>query len=172
VHRFRVRPCPQWALVASLLAATAVTAARAEDPVNGCTLRQAVDWTEVGPDPRHIDFACCAYTPPCVRIRPNRTVRWLGDFTMHPLRPGVFVGGTPQPQPGNPIPSVDAGTSSGQITFPQPGAWGFYCNFHGASSGMYGTVYVALFADGFESHDLSAWSVAVPAPNPLLGPPG
>jgi plastocyanin len=170
VRRTRSRARTDWRLAAALVLAAAATAGRAEDPVNGCTLRQAVDWTEVGPNPRHVDFACCAYTPPCVRIRPGRTVRWLGDFTMHPLRPGLFVGGSPQPQPGNPIPAVDSGTSSGQVSFPQPGAWGFYCNFHGASNAMYGTVYVALFADGFESHDLSAWSLAVPAREPLRKP--
>ena len=134
----------------------------AEAPVNGCTVRDAVDWLYVGPTPRHVDFACCAYAPPCVKIRPGRTVRWLGDFTFHPLRAGLVTGGSTQSQPGNPIPAVDSGTNSGQISFADAGSWGFYCNFHWATDAMYGAVIVALFADGFETQDTSEWSLVFP----------
>lgn len=134
----------------------------AEPPVNGCTVAGAVDWLYLGPTPRHVDFACCDYTPPCVKIRPGRTVRWLGDFTFHPLRPGLIMGGGTQSQSGNPIPTVNSGTTSGQISFPNAGAWGYYCNFHWLTDAMYGAVIVALFADNFETGDTSAWNVAVP----------
>lgn len=159
----RTAPCRAVARAVLAAALVATAAAHAEPPVNGCTLSQATDWLYVGPTPRHVDFACCAYTPPCVKIRPTRTVRWLGDFTFHPLRPGLIVGGATQSQPGNPIPALDAGTTSGQISFPQAGSWGFYCNFHWLSSAMYGAVIVALFADNFETGDTSAWSAVVPA---------
>ena len=146
-------------LVAGALAATA---AHAGAPVNGCTVEQATNWLWEGPTPRHVDFTCCAYAPPCVKIRPGRTVRWLGDFSFHPLRPGLVVGNTTQSQPGNPIPALDAGTTSGQISFPDAGAWGFYCNFHWQTNAMYGAVIVALFADNFETGDTTAWSATVP----------
>lgn len=136
----------------------AAPAAAGEPPVNGCTLEQATNWLHLGPSPRHIDFVCCEYDPPCVKIKPGRTVRWLGDFTFHPLRAGLVAGNQTQPQPGNPIPAVDAGTDSGQISFPQAGVWGFYCNFHWSTDAMFGAVIVAVFADGFETHDLSGWS--------------
>lgn len=155
---------PAGLLLLALLALAAIPAPAAAGggPVNGCTVATATNWLETGPMGRVIDFACCSYTPPCVKIQPGRTVRWLGDFAFHPLRPGLVVAGTTQAQPGNPIPSLDAGTNSGQITFPEAGAWGFYCNFHWLTGAMYGTVFVALFADGFESSDTSAWSVTVP----------
>jgi len=155
---------PQQIAVAAILALSILAGAPASvgQEVNGCTITSATDWLDTGPMGRTIDFACCSYTPPCVKIQPGRTVRWLGDFTFHPLRPGLVVGNMTQTQAGNPIPSLDSGTNSGQITFPNPGGWGFYCNFHWNTSSMYGTVFVALFADGFESHDTTAWSSTVP----------
>jgi plastocyanin len=149
--------------LALLLPLAAAAPASADPPVNGCTVRQATNWLNVGPTPRHIDFSCCVYAPPCVKIKPGRTVRWLGDFSLHPLRPGLVFGGATHSQPGNPIPALDSGTNSGQITFPQAGAWGFYCNFHWNFGDMYGTVYVARFADGFETGDASEWSFVIGA---------
>lgn len=175
-RRFRVRasapgrgrrrtPGVTWLALALLAAGAPLAAAEgARPPVNGCTVESATDWLYVGPTPRHVDFACCAYAPPCVKIRPLRTVRWLGDFSFHPLRPGLVVGGATQSQPGNPIPALDSGTSSGQITFPDPGTWGFYCNFHWSVSAMYGAVIVAVFADNFETGDTSAWSATIITP--------
>ena len=159
----------------ALLAGAAVALAPAalgagQPPVNACTLEDADDWLDVGPGAREMTFGCppfpCRYTPPCVKIRPGRTVRWLGEFTFHPLRPGLVVGVGTQNQPGNPIPSLDAGTNSGQISFPQPGVWGFYCNFHFSSDAMKGAVFVAIFAEGYDAGTFGDWTSV----NQLAGP--
>jgi plastocyanin len=148
-------------VLATLVGLGAAPLAAGETPVNGCILADAVNWLHLGPAPRHVDFVCCEYDPPCVKIKPGRTVRWLGDFSFHPLRPGKVVGAGTQSQPGNPIPALDAGTDSGQISFPQPGVWGYYCNFHWSTDDMYGAVIVAVFADGFENGNPNEWSLVV-----------
>lgn len=141
------------------VASVLVTAngAAAQD-VNGCTLGATVNWLDVPPGERVIVFPNANYQPPCVRIRAGQTVTWDGDFSSHPLRGGLRKGGGPQP--GNPIPDVSSGSTPVEVTFPDPGAWGFYCAFH--EPPMAGAVFVVLFADGFESADLSAWSLVIP----------
>jgi plastocyanin len=149
-------------LAAAALLGLLSAGAAAGQQVNACTLQTATDWLELGPGQREMTFGCppfpCRYTPPCVKIKPGRTVRWLGEFEFHPLRPGLVVGAGTQNQPGNPIPILNAGTNSGLISFPQPGAWGFYCNFHFQSDAMKGAVFVATFADGFETGNTGEWS--------------
>ena len=144
-----------------LLLATAVPSGLAAQTLNDCTFGDpsVVDWLDVPPAQRVINFVCCSYTPPCTKIEAGQTVTFSGSFTSHPLRGGVVVAGVPQPQPGNPIPNVDSG-SIFDVTFPEPGAWGYYCDAHFGF--MYGAVFVAIFADGFESGDLSEWSSTVP----------
>ena len=159
-----------WASPALLLllgvAWAPTTAVAGQPPVNACNLEDTEDWINLGPSQRVITFGCppfpCRFTPSCVKIKPGRTVRWSGEFTFHPLRAGLIVGAVPQNQPNNPIPDLDAGTNSGQITFDDPGAWGFYCNFHFASDAMKGAVFVALFADSFETGNTAEWSFVTP----------
>ena len=153
-----------------LLCGVAPSLGAGETPVNACTLANATNWLDLGPGAREMTFGCppfpCRYTPPCVKIKPGRTVRWLGEFTFHPLRPGLVVGAGTQPQPGNPIPVLDAGMNSGLISFPQPGAWGFYCNFHFMTDAMKGAVFVAIFADGFATGNTAEWSFVTPLGDP------
>jgi len=66
---------------------------------------------------------------------------------------------------GNGNPSTDPWSFS--LIFTEAGMIPYYCEIHGAPNGvgMSGTVEVigeALFEDGFESGDTSAWSLAVP----------
>lgn len=157
---------PRVLALALLFAAGASAARGGETPINGCTRSEAVRWFDASPAERTISFVCCEYTPPCVLIDAGQTVTFSGAFGGHPLRPGVVEGGTPSPQPGNPVPVVDDGSDPIPVLFPDAGDWGFYCNFH-LGGGMFGAVYVALFADSFESGNLSEWS----ASSPLTAPP-
>lgn len=117
-------------------------------------------WIDTPAEQRVIHFPTSAYNPPCVLIEAGQTVTWDGNFGMHPLEGGLFKGGPPQP--GNPIPTVAAGTTPVEVTFPDAGAWGFFCTAH--QPPMSGAVYVALFADGFESGDACDWSAVSDPP--------
>jgi plastocyanin len=126
--------------------------------INACTLADAVDWFDAAPGERVVVFPSPSYVPRCARINAGQTVTWDGNFSSHPLRGGYYKGGGPQP--GNPIPDVSSGSTPVEVAFPDAGAWGFYCQVH--EPPMSGAIYVALFADGFESADLSAWSLVIP----------
>ncbi|HVV83060.1 MAG TPA: plastocyanin/azurin family copper-binding protein [Kofleriaceae bacterium] len=117
------------------------TDAPVQAAINGCTEATAVDRTAAGAS-RTISFAGEAYTPPCIKISAGQTVVWNGDFSAHPLRPGLIVGGTPQNQPGNPIPPTSSGNTR-QATFAVAGSYGFYCANH-FPDGMMGAIYVEL----------------------------
>lgn len=107
--------------------------------LNGCTEAAALDRTEIA-DRREVLMTDAAYSPACMRIRAGQGVRWSGDLSVHPLRPGLLVGGAPMPQPGNPIPSTSSGNTV-FVAFPTAGAYGYYCATHGAA-GMKGAIYV------------------------------
>lgn len=162
-----------WASLSIAVLGLLPAGAASGQQVNACTLQSATNWLELGPGQREMEFGCppfpCRYTPPCVKIKPGRTVRWLGEFEFHPLRPGLVVGAGTQNQPGNPIPVLNAGTNSGLISFPQPGAWGFYCNFHFQTDAMKGAVFVAIFADGFATGDMLEWSSVHTLDEPAAG---
>jgi len=72
------------------------------------------------------------YSPNNVRLSPGDTVKWQGDFTMHPLVSDESL-----------WPMVDTGTEF-TFTFNSPGIYHFHCFFHG-SFGMNGTVTVGFF---------------------------
>jgi plastocyanin len=154
------------ALSILLLLATAAPSGLAAQTINECTFGDpsVVNWLDVSPAQREVTFVCCAYTPPCSLIDAGQTVTFSGSFSSHPLRGGEVVAGVPQPQAGNPIPDVNSGTIF-DVTFPDPGAWGFYCDAHFGF--MYGAVFVAIFADGFESGDFVEWTSVVPLGFPL-----
>jgi plastocyanin len=71
-----------------------------------------------------------AYSPQDNFILPGDTIRWLGDFSIHPLVSDDAL-----------WQQVSSG-SEFSYTFNQPGRYGFHCFFHG-SFGMTGTVTVA-----------------------------
>jgi plastocyanin len=78
---------------------------------------------------RTVSFACCAYTPHCMRIKAGQAVTFSGSFTAHPLA-----------QACGPAPVVS--NSAGPFTFDAPGAYGYFCEVHGGGdgSGMAGAI--------------------------------
>lgn len=122
--------------------------------INICRFEDAVRWIDVPAEERVIVFPTAAYQPPCVAIEAGQTVTWSGNFSSHPLKGGLHKGGPPQP--GNPIPTVLSGSTPVEVTFPEAGAWGYFCIAH--EPPMSGAVFVALFADGFETGDACDWS--------------
>jgi plastocyanin len=71
-----------------------------------------------------LDFA---YAPHCVRVAVGTTVTIPGS-ALHPLH-----GATCSPT-DSPLPTV-ATPADGDYTFTAPGAYGYYCNNHGANTG-------------------------------------
>jgi len=147
------------ALAASLCVALAAHAGA--QSVNGCTAAGATAAYDLG-SPVEVAAAGFAYTPPCLWIREGQSVRWTMSFTMHPLTPGEIVAGAPQPPAaGHPVQTTSSGTTV-TFEFPAAGTWPYYCGNH-FGVGMMGTVFVALFADGFEDESFCDWSAVVPA---------
>ncbi len=109
--------------------------------LNGCTYATAIDLTATAMPTINFPGATLMYSPACIRIHAGQTVTFDADsgstFANHPLRPGD--GATRTTQTGTPITNVDTGTTM-TFTFPDPGTWGYYCNFHAPS--MAGAIYV------------------------------
>jgi plastocyanin len=72
------------------------------------------------------------YDPKDIFIAPGDSVKWQGDFTMHPLvsDEGLWT-------------TVNTGNEF-TFTFSQPGVYHFHCFFHGALLNMKGTVTVGF----------------------------
>ncbi|MBK6693351.1 MAG: hypothetical protein IPG50_14255 [Myxococcales bacterium] len=66
------------------------------------------------------------YTNRCVKIKAGQKVSFGGAFNLHPLTP--FGGTTPSPIPANTNVTPDAGYL--EVTFPNPGTYGYRCGFH------------------------------------------
>lgn len=128
--------------------------------INGCEISTAIDWFDSGP--HNITFSgCCSYSPPCVKINAGSTIQFSGTFTTHPLNPGFTEGAPPTADPGSPIVVTGSGTVA-VFGFTEAGVDPFYCGNH-FGAGMFGAVFVALFADGFETAAAEcAWSEVVP----------
>jgi plastocyanin len=77
------------------------------------------------------------YQPACIKIKTGTMVTWSGDFSSHPLTPGV--NGT-EDTSGTPITPTSTGMMA-TFTFPNAGTFGYYCQFH-QSLGMEGAVFV------------------------------
>lgn len=80
------------------------------------------------------------YDPPCLAIRVGQTVTFTGNFSAHPLAPGVAprrggTGATPSP-----IEMRSEGTVY-RVQFPSFGDYPYYCVYH-AGGGMYGVIRV------------------------------
>jgi plastocyanin len=97
------------------------------DQLNGCTaaIFSSNDHTAAA-DPRRITFPSGPvpdqFTPQCMTIRAGQSVTWTGAFESHPFAP--FGGAT-----ATPIPSTSSGTTL-SVAFPNPGEYGFHCEFH------------------------------------------
>ncbi|MBM4374657.1 MAG: hypothetical protein FJ095_06205 [Deltaproteobacteria bacterium] len=111
-------------------------------PLNGCDPNALTDYT-ANPLPV-IVFSGISYQPACIKIKQGNPVLFVGsgtDFAAHPMYGGLIN--------SNNVKTVDSigpikPTTSGmqaQFTFPQTGAYGFFCDFHYAA-GMKGAVYV------------------------------
>lgn len=74
------------------------------------------------------------YAPRCMKIRQSQTVTWQGDFADHPL---VSAGGDVP----SPINGVMPTATTGAVTFPKAGWFGFECAVH-ESPTEYGAVLV------------------------------
>ena len=148
------------ALVAVWVAASA-PAPLAAQTVNGCDLATSLPWYDVDAASREITFVFPAYSPPCVVVRLGQSVTFSGAFSGHPLAPGTVDGMTITPDPESSIVATTSGSST-SFEFLIPGVDPFYCQAH-FTSGMYGAVFVALFADGFEDSSFCDWSVVSPA---------
>ena len=146
------------ALLLSLLAA----APAAAQTINGCSFATATDWFDATAAERTISFTCCSYSPPCVKVEAGDTVKFSGTFVSHPLRSGFTEGGAPDPDPGSPILDTSSGAEA-TFTFAEAGVDPFYCANHFSFASMYGAVFVAIFADGFENPaGLCDWSDVAP----------
>jgi plastocyanin len=87
-----------------------------------------------------VSFACCDYSPGCIKVKVGTQVTWSGAFDEHPMSPFATLGTLP-----NPIPTTSTGASV-SVTFTAAGAYGFVCTAHGAElavgGGMCGAVFV------------------------------
>ncbi|MGZ3449511.1 MAG: cupredoxin domain-containing protein, partial [Polyangiales bacterium] len=102
----------------------------------GCTTSDyaAHDFSGTPGTPAEITFpgASFQYTPKCIRVKAGQGVKWTPDgsltFADHPLR---HAPGNPD---GSKIPDQNSGTTFTE-TFSVTGFYGYYCNFHGDSTG-------------------------------------
>ncbi len=111
-------------------------------PANGCDPATAENLQEQGVE---IAFPVggLKYDPPCILIHATHSVNFKAagsTFVSHPLVGGTVVDGVATPDPNSPIGTQDTGDIF-TATFPEPGQYPYYCDFH-YSSGMMGVVYV------------------------------
>jgi plastocyanin len=134
-----------WSLATLLVAAWVVTGCNtAAAPDNGCSNAASfVDKSGAGTS-RVVSFGgqngsgVYSYLPQCMLIAAGQTVTFQGDFSAHPLRPGLAPGGSGTASSNSPITNQDSGTTA-DITFPTAGTYPYYCqNHHGM--GMYGSI--------------------------------
>jgi plastocyanin len=81
-----------------------------------------------------------SYSPKCVKVSKGGSVKFMMDFTIHPLRASKMRGNTTS----NPIKDTDTGMES-TVTFPDAGFFAFYCNVHGPADdgkNMAGVIWV------------------------------
>ena len=112
--------------------------------INGCT--NFPDMSGPG-EMRNINFGGNLgniYAPPCMGIGIGQSVRFIGSFDAHPLRPGLAPsqqGGPDAGSPNNPIQATSSGTSVVPFMFPSAGVYPFYCSQH-QGQGMFGAIQV------------------------------
>lgn len=81
-----------------------------------------------------------SYDPPCMIIAAGQTVRFLGAFIGHPLRPGISPSMLTAGSPNNPIPLQSDGTMV-DVTFSAAGTYPYFCEMHHLSQ-MTGVIHV------------------------------
>jgi plastocyanin len=89
------------------------------------------------------------YAPPCVRVKAGHTVTFSGNgtpmtqvtFVTHPLQGGAVKNGVAMPDASSPIPPTSTPQLNLTVTFPNAGAFPYYCGNHYAF-GMMGAVFV------------------------------
>ena len=84
--------------------------------------------------------AALKYSPACVKVSKGAMVKFMMDFTVHPLKKSTKRGDTAN----NPIADTATGAEA-SFTFPKAGFYGFFCNFHGPADdgkNMAGVVWV------------------------------
>jgi plastocyanin len=81
-----------------------------------------------------------AYSPMCMQIAKGQSVTFSGDFSVHPLEPGVPPGAPSTGSPNNPI-HAGSGNSGIAIPFASAGRYPYYCSQHYAA-GMVGEIEV------------------------------
>ncbi len=83
------------------------------------------------------------YSPRCLKINAGDSVTFNGNFTTHPLTPGVAPGRAsmdPAAPASNPITSTNMGMTA-EFTFPNAGDYPFFCMVHSGSN-MIGVIRV------------------------------
>jgi plastocyanin len=112
--------------------------------VNPCKL--ATDYTTAGDNT--ITFggpAGLVYAPQCLKVTAGAMVTFKGGgtdtFSDHPLAPSTTRGTLS----GNPIANVADTSTTKSFTFPTPGYYAYYCQYHGldaSGTGMTGVIWV------------------------------
>lgn len=77
---------------------------------------------------RTINFVPNQYTPRCLRIKAGQTVTFSGAFGSHPLQGACGASAV------LPASQLDTG-STATFTFSTAGLYGYFCTFHGSSTG-------------------------------------
>jgi len=111
--------------------------------VNGCTPAMAEDRSGATAERKvQVGAVGLTFTPKCMTIKAGQSVSFEGTLAGHPLAPGNASSATAG-SPNNPIMRTATG-SSVSFTFPTPGAYPFYCEYHssGAGKDMAGAIYV------------------------------
>jgi len=111
--------------------------------VNGCTPADAEDHSAATAERKvQVGTMGIVFTPKCMTIKAGQSVSFEGVLAGHPLAPGNASSSTAG-SPNNPIMRTNSGNSV-SFTFPTPGAYPFFCEFHssGAGNGMAGAIYV------------------------------
>jgi plastocyanin len=110
---------------------------------HGCTQESFVDRSASGAA-RTITFggAMFVFDPKCMTITAGQTVTFTGNFSFHPLTPGInpTPGGLTAGTPGNPIPATSSGNTV-SVSFPRAGTFPYFCALH-LSNGMAGVIVV------------------------------
>jgi plastocyanin len=105
--------------------------------VNNCTEATAEDHTTDSTVTITFDNGNLTYKPACIKIKTGTMVTWSGDFSSHPLTPGI---NGVEDTTGTPIMATMTGMSA-SFTFPNAGTFPYYCAVH-FSFGMEGAVFV------------------------------
>jgi plastocyanin len=113
--------------------------------INGCAPEMFVDLTGAAAT-RIIEFGgegtspVFGYAPQCMIVAVDQTVSWHGQFSVHPLSPGINPSNTTAGSPDNPIQRTGSGTTV-DFQFHAAGTYPYFCEQHYAA-GMSGVVMV------------------------------